>query len=212
VDPIAPGPNPAAQSAWDREALDSATRAYRGTAYARLNCYQLVVQGLKDLGVVYGGRDGLQARMIARARLEGRPENSYLTGEGLIDAAAIPVFQTVLEDDAPVEAQLERTWSELEGRLEPGMLLSFSTAQRGHTGVIARHGALWTLINSGHLDNDVHAADRRKGVGEEDLRAEIRGWLKLARGRGESLRLVVGRLSPEKLTAHLERPSLRRDA
>jgi hypothetical protein len=193
----------------DPTALHDATRAYYGTAYSRLDCFQLVVQGLKDMGIAYGGKEGLQARMIERARLEGRPANSYLTGEGLIEATGAPVYQEVFEADTPLESQLQRAWPELERRLAPGMILSFSTALRGHTGVISRHGDTWTLINSGQIDHDVHASGRRKGVGEEDLRAEVLGWLRLARQRGETLRLMVGRLSPEKLTAYLDRPPVK---
>jgi hypothetical protein len=94
-------------------------------------------------------------------------------------------------------------WKELEPSLEKGLIVSFSTGERGHTGVVSRYGEAWTFLNSGDIDNDVRSAVRRKGVGEEDLRSEIGNWLRRAGRRGEPLRIVLGRLSRDKLVSFL---------
>ena len=91
--------------------------------------------------------------------------------------------------------------------LEQGLLLSFSTGGRGHTGVVSRYGKRWTFLNSGDLDNDVRSATRKKGVGEEDLKAELSNWLRGAERRGEPLRITLGRLNRDKLMAFLDGPS-----
>jgi hypothetical protein len=189
--------------------LARAVGAYHGTSYGQLNCYQLVVRGLEDLGVTYGGTSGLQARLIDKARGEGLPENAYLTGEGLIELAAREIYRGDFQSGSATDKITEQAWREIEPRLASGMLLSFSAGKRGHTGVIARHQGRWTLINSGRIDNDVRGLARHDGVGEEELRAEIRSWLRLAERQGKPLRIVVGQLSPEKLTAFAKPTALK---
>ena len=181
--------------------LNQAVAAYCDNSYNQMDCYELVVQGLKDLGVDYGGREGLQQALMAKAEQEGRPSNAYLTGEGLISASGWHVYQAAFHPPEDPEAKADALFAELSGNLEPGMVLSFSTPNRGHTGVIGKQGEAWTFINSGLIDNPVGQAGTEYGVAEEDLRAELANWLRRSAADGETLQVSVGALDPGKLAA-----------
>ena len=181
--------------------LNQAVAAYCGNSYNQMDCYELVVQGLKDLGVDYGGREGLQQALMAKAEQEGRPSNAYLTGEGLISASGRHVYQAAFHPPEDPQAKADALFAELSGNLEPGMVLSFSTPNRGHTGVIGRQGQAWTFINSGLIDNPVGQAGTEYGVAEEDLRKELANWLRRSAADGQTLQVSVGVLDPSKLAA-----------
>jgi hypothetical protein len=89
----------------------------------------------------------------------------------------------------------------MEPLLEKGQILAFSIHTKGHTGIISRTGEAWTYINSGRMDHSMESTNRSKGVGEESLKAEVRRWFDLAKTRGESLRITLGRLNEQKLMA-----------
>lgn len=194
-------------SSFDPGALPDVIRGYIGTPYNQLDCYELVVQGLKDMGVCYEGKEGLQHQLIQKALEKRLPINSYLTGDGLIEASSTEVYNRTYRDISDPEDEARRLLTELGSSLEPGMLISFSTPKRGHTGVISRYGNTWTLLNSGIIDNNVRSLSREKGVGEENLRAEITTWFRRARFSGETLRISIGRLDREKLSTFLKPPS-----
>ncbi|ACV67903.1 hypothetical protein [Desulfohalobium retbaense] len=181
--------------------LNQAVAAYCGNSYNQMDCYELVVQGLKDLGVDYGGREGLQQALMAKAEQEGRPSNAYLTGEGLISASGRHVYQAAFHPPEDPQAKADALFAELSGNLEPGMVLSFSTPNRGHTGVIGKQGQAWTFINSGVIDNPVGQAGTEYGVAEEDLRKELANWLRRSAADGQTLQVSVGVLDPGKLAA-----------
>ena len=178
-----------------------------GTPYQRLNWDEFVVEGLKEMGVRYGGQGGLQDHLIHAAVDQGLPMNAYLTGNGLIEASSTTVFDRTIAEVEGAQSRVDQLWEDLKPHLEQGLLLSFSTGGRGHTGVVSRYGKRWTFLNSGDLDNDVRSATRRKGVGEEDLRSELSNWLRGAERRGEPLRITLGRLNRDKLMAFLNGPS-----
>ena len=75
-----------------------------------------------------------------------------------------------------VEKTAGRIYDEMAPYLQKGYILSFSTPNRGYTGIISQHDLTWSFINSGHLDNQVNQTRSAKGVGEEDLTREIRNW------------------------------------
>jgi len=180
--------------------LSQAVTSYRGTPYSRLDCYELVVQGLKDMGVNYFGRDGLQHELMQKAQREERASNAYLTGEGLIRSLGSPVFQRDLSEITHPETTAKDLMHSLKDRLEPGMILSLSTPDGGHTGVISRKEGRWTFINSGNIQHAVDGSDVNRGVAEEDLHSELAEWLERARVKGQALSLSVGRLSQNKLS------------
>jgi hypothetical protein len=98
-----------------------------------------------------------------------------------------------------VEKTAGRIYDEMAPYLQKGYILSFSTPNRGYTGIISQHDLTWSFINSGHLDNQVNQTRSAKGVGEEDLTREIRNWCRVAARRSESLMITLGRLQAEKL-------------
>ncbi len=191
-------------TSFDATVLPELLQPLIGTSYAKLDCYELVVEGLKKLGVSYHGRDGLQADLIRRARAENRPMNAYLTGEGLIEASGQAVYEKRVSPGRDPRATAETVFAELEGRLQPGQILSFSTARRGHTGVISRQGDTWAFLNSGRSDNALTPTGRRQGVAEEDLKAEIASWLRRAARAGDTLQITVGELNRSKLVAYMK--------
>jgi len=93
-------------------------------------------------------------------------------------------------------------YQEVKPFLHEGMILSFSTPSRGHTGIVSQREQNWTYINSGHMDNRIEGRTSR-GVGEEFLSAEIRNWFRLAANRKEPLQITIGRLDEDKLRALL---------
>ena len=187
--------------------LNQAVAAYCGNSYNQMDCFELVVQGLKDLGVDYGGRDGLQRTLMAKAEQEGQPSNAYLTGEGLINASGRHVFQSAFHPPEDPQAKAEALFAELSNNLEPGMVLSFSTPNRGHTGVVGKQGEEWTFINSGLVNNPVGPSSTDYGVAEEDLRAELANWLQRSATHGETLQISLGALDPQKL-ATFQQPAM----
>ncbi len=188
--------------------LDKALKAYIGTPYSRLDCYELVVEGMKELGLAYGGKEGIQNQLIQKALDKGLPMNAYLTGEGLIDASSERVYDRTISSVDDPKKEAGELLNELKPILEPGLIVSFSTARRGHTGIVSRYGDTWTFLNSGKLDNNIRSGSAGKGVGEEDLKSEIENWLRMARRRGNSLKIVFGKLDKEKTVSFLKRPGL----
>jgi hypothetical protein len=181
------------------EELVQVLRPFIGRPYAEMDCYELVVEGLKKIGVRYHGADGLKSRLLEMALADGRPANAFLNGEGLIRASGETVFTTALTPLAAAAETAAAVYAAMAPHLAAGQLLSFSTPTRGHTGVVAHRDSQWTFINSGRLDHPVVAAGTAKGVGEEVLQAEIGNWLRLARRRGEGLRITLGHFQDRKL-------------
>ncbi len=174
--------------------LVQAVRRHMGRPYRDLNCYTLIVQGLEEMGVRYSGRDGIYDKMVSLARQKGLAGNAYVTGEGLVEVSGTKVYARQISRPRNPAAQARAIYQEIEPLLEPGLVLSFSTRSRGHTGVVSQNEKQWTYINSGYIDNDIAQRPAAKRVGEERLSAEIANWLALASRRRESLTITMGRL------------------
>lgn len=188
------------------ERLVSAVKPFYGKPYGEINCYELLVKGLTNLGVRYKGAGGLGRKLMVMAKEQGLPMNAYFNGEGLIEASGSPVYsKTVLQVRSP-ERQASQLLKEIEPHLEKGQILSFSIHSRGHTGIVSREDKTWTLINSGEMDHTLNSKDLPKGVGEESLAAELRDWFKLAGARRESLRVTLGRLNEQQLLTYSDTP------
>lgn len=181
--------------------LSEAVQRYIGTSYDKMNCYELLVTGLRQMDIPYSGKNGLFKKLTRMAADRGMAPNAYLNGEGIVKAAGSLVLSnnypaiTNWQDDAAALI------SEIEPLLDTGQILSFSTEKRGHTGVVSQQNNQWTFINSGRLDNPVVSNSVRHGVGEEILHEEIRNWFKLAQAKKETLRVTLGRLEQEKIHA-----------
>lgn len=191
--------------------LVEVVKSYIGKPYSEMNCYEMVVEGLKTIGVRYRGVGGLAERLKEMAVQKGVSPHTYFNGEGLIKASGASVYSKTVLSVKDSRLQTEKIMKELEPLLEKGMLLSFSTTSRGHTGVISKKDQMWTFINSGWMDHNIENGIRRKAVGEETLGDEIGNWLKLAASRKEPLQITVGRFQKKQLEAFLQnRPLLSR--
>lgn len=183
--------------------LSQAVAAYRGQPYSSLDCYELVVQGLKDLGLEYSGQQGLQNALIQEAKADNLPLNALLTGEGLISTLGQPVAEMSFTPEKDgVHQQAEKVIDSWQDRLEPGMIVSFSTRSRGHTGVLSSQRNQWTFINSGQIDNSIHPGENGQQVGEEYLLKELVNWIQRAADEKSHLQITVGRLEKEKFAAY----------
>ncbi len=179
---------------------------YVGTPYSDLNCYELVVQGLQDIGMRYYGKNGLQSELIHKALSEDRPLNAYLTGEGLIQSLSGQMHQRSYYQVQQPEQEAKQLMQELKDQLEPGMIFSVSTRTSGHTGVISRHEGEWTLINSGRTEYSIRESNHLEGVEEEILHKELAKWFRRAKAQGSGLMVSIGGLSMEKLSRFMEVP------
>ena len=182
--------------------LVKALKPYLGKPYKEINCFELVAQGLEGVGIRYYGRDGLGERLVKMATKNGLSSNHYLTGEGLIETSGSPIYSKSISKIRNSKTEALRVYQEVEPLLHEGLILSFSTPTRGHTGIVSQREQNWTYINSGRMDNRIEGRASR-GVGEEFLSAEIRNWFRLAAKRKEALQITVGRLDEEKLRALL---------
>lgn len=179
--------------------LTEAVQPYLGKPYKEINCYNLLVKGLRDMGLPYFGKDGLRDKLTSMARAKGLPSNAFLNGEGIVKAAGRQILShSFIKVDDPAK-EAEKTFEKMAQVLQKGQILSFSTPTRGHTGIISQHNDQWTFINSGRMDNHVNAPTSPKEVGEEDLLNEVENWFKTANKNSESLMVTLGQLEEDKI-------------
>jgi hypothetical protein len=181
--------------------LADAVRTFIGTSYTKIDCYGLVVRGLINQGVQYYGQNGLREKLENLAERDGRPNNAYLTGEGLVEKGGIKLFSKSMRRISNTRERADETYSEIMQYLQEGFVLSFSTPTRGHTGIVSRQGDDWTYINSGVIDNQIHPGSVSERVGEEFLHAEIQNWLDIASRNKEPLTITLGQLDLNQLKA-----------
>jgi hypothetical protein len=179
--------------------LADAVRPYIGTSYTRIDCYGLIVRGLMNQGVKYHGNGGLRKKLENLAANDGLPHNAYLNGEGLIEKKGTKIFSKSLLSIIKTDETVGEIYSEMEPYLQDGLVLSFSTPTRGHTGIISKQKDVWTYINSGVIDNQIYPGIVSERVGEEYLRPEIKKWMAFAEKRNESLSVTLGRLDADQL-------------
>jgi len=190
--------------------LAKSVRSYLGQPYHTLDCYGLVVHGLKDQGVRYGGADGLRQQLEQLAKEQGLPPNAFHNGEGLIEIAGQKVYDHSIVRVTNAAQQTREVLNQLEPLLQEGMLLSFSTPSRGHTGVIGKQDGQWTYVNSGMIDHQVNGGKVSRRVGEETLAEEIKNWCLLAKHQATSLKVSAGLFDTRKLKTLANLPALQR--
>jgi hypothetical protein len=179
--------------------LADAVRPYIGTPYKKIDCYALVIKGLTEQGIQYRGNNGLREKLKNLARHDGLRSNAYLNGEGLVEKAGNKLFSKSMRRVSNVGANTEKIYSGMTPHLREGLILSFSTPTKGHTGIVSRQGDDWTYINSGVIDNQISPGDVTERVGEEFLKAEIKNWFLLASERKEPLTVTLGELDVNRL-------------
>lgn len=186
--------------------LSEAVQQYLGTPYEKINCYELIIKGLRQMDIPYSGKDGLYTELTKMAIDRGMASNAYLNGEGIVKAAGSQVLLKNYSGQGNWEEEAASLIREIEPLLDNGQILSFSMRRRGHTGIVSQQNDQWTFINSGRLDNSVSIGNVGKGVGEEVLQEEIRNWFKLAHTNNESLSVTLGQLELEKIQTTLNMP------
>ena len=179
--------------------LDDAVKPFIGTAYDSIDCYTLVVHGLKNMGINYQGEGSLSLQLLQMARAEGRADNTYFNGEGITQAIGEKVYSKSIIRPHNIQQQSQDIYHEMKALMQKGDILSFSLESKGHTGVISQNQNQWTFINSGRLDHSINKEAPKNGVGEESLVDEINNWIKLAQEKKESLKITIGRLDTQKL-------------
>lgn len=184
--------------------LARAVRPLYGTSYEHLDCYELVVRGLKSMGVRYEGQGGIRDHLVNMAAEHDLPDNAYLNGEGLVEAFGSKVYATSMGNIDHADTMAQQIFREMVPELEEGLILSFSTRSRGHTGIISQQDGLWTFINSGVMDHSISPGTEPERVGEEILSEEINNWLQLAATEDETLSITLGSLSQQKLQTALQ--------
>lgn len=180
--------------------LSDTAKQFIGRDYNQMDCYELLVGGLKELGVQYGGKGGLHEHLVNQASSQGLAKNHYLTGEGLVSASGTDVFKKTYYKITDPAGTVEELMADLAPKLEQGQILSFSMKNRGHTGVISKLDNQWTFINSGRMDNNLVGENGRKAVGEESLEAELLNWFKLVNKEKQALQISLGSLDMDRLT------------
>lgn len=194
------GASDEAQRGFAGRFIDS-IKSYLGQPYTAIDCYGLVVRGLQDQGVQYGGTGGLRQHLERLAAKQGLPPNAFHNGEGLIEIAGNKLFDESFARITDADRLAKKVMEKLEPLLQEGMLLSFSTPSRGHTGVIGKKNGQWTYVNSGMIDHQVDGGRVSRRVGEETLAEEIRNWFSLAKNKATSLKVSAGVFDTEKLKA-----------
>lgn len=175
--------------------LADAVKQFIGTPYNEIDCYGLVIRGLMNQGVQYRGQGGLREKLETLAVRDGLPYNTYFSGEGLVEKAGIKVYSKSIPNISNAQKKADEIYSEMAPYLREGLVLSFSTPTRGHTGVVSRQGDHWTYINSGVIDHEISSGRISKRVGEEYLKAEIKNWCVLAAGKNEPLMVTIGHVN-----------------
>ena len=183
----------------DNPSLADAVRPFIGTSYTEIDCYGLIVRGLMNQGVQYHGHGGLREKLENLALLDGLPNNAYLTGEGLVEKAGTKIFSNSIRRISNTREESDKIYSEIIPYLREGLILSFSTTTRGHTGIISKRDDDWTYINSGVIDNQIFSGEVSERVGEEFLKAEITNWIVLASSRKEPLTVTLGQIDENQL-------------
>ncbi|WP_300456213.1 hypothetical protein [Desulfobacula sp.] len=180
--------------------LSDSAKQFIGRDYDQMDCYELVVGGLRELGVQYNGKGGLHEHLVSRASQQGLARNHYLNGEGIVSASGKDVFKKTYYRITDPAGTVDEIMADLKLRLEQGQILSFSMKNRGHTGVISQMKDQWTFVNSGQMDNNLSGENGKKAVGEEDLEAELLNWFKLVNREKSALQITLGSLDMARLS------------
>ncbi len=180
--------------------LSDSAKQFIGRDYDQMDCYELVVGGLQELGVQYNGKGGLYEHLVSRASQQGLARNHYLNGEGLVSASGKDVFKKTYYRITDPIGTVDEIMADMKPRLEQGQILSFSMKNRGHTGVISQMEDQWTFINSGKMDNNLSGENGKKAVGEENLEAELLNWFKLVNQEKSALQITLGSFDMDRLS------------
>jgi hypothetical protein len=154
--------------------------------HAKKNCFEFLAEVLEENGIAYYGKDGIGCHLIQKARQQDLSPNAFLTGEAVTELlSSKPVSIHIPKVD---DRSFEVLWKKLEPHLKEGAILSYSSQYFGHTGIVGRSGDKWEYINSsGSFGNR-----ESYRIKEEDLKAEVRGWIERAKKNHTFLSVTIG--------------------
>ncbi|OQY02465.1 MAG: hypothetical protein B6I26_01100 [Desulfobacteraceae bacterium 4572_130] len=192
----------------DSTKLAQAVRKFIGKDYSQMDCYELIVGGLKNIGVKYQGKGGLGKHLMKAALDRGFDYNHFFNGEGIVATSGINVFKKSILSIGNPDKEAKKIMLDMENLLKEGQILSFSTRTKGHTGIVSKNNNTWTFINSGEIDNNINGKNGHKGVGEENLAKEIQNWFNLAKNRKQGLKITLGAMDMSKLSSFSPKATL----
>lgn len=169
-----------------RRANASPATASLKERYAGKDCFEFLAGVLEDKGIAYYGAEGLGKSLIAKAQREGKNPYAYLTGEGVTQTLSRKPLTVHVPE--VTESSGEEVWNKVEPHLREGAIVSFSSRDFGHTGVVGRARGRWVYVNSSGSIKDKSSYR----VLEEDLRSEIGNRLRRAAREGRFLEITVG--------------------
>jgi hypothetical protein len=167
---------------------DSAPISGQSSDRSGKDCYEYLVGMIESRGISYYGSGGISSELIDRAASEGRNMYAYFNGEGITDLLCPDPVKVEVPDAS--EEQFEKVWQQIEPNLEEGAILSYSSRRFGHTGLVSRANGEWNYLNSSgnYGDKDSYR------VIEEDLKSEVKGWLRRAERDNAFISITLGRI------------------
>ena len=124
--------------------------------------------------------------MVEKARSNDKSTYTYFNGEGITELLCnnpVSIHIPRISEDS-----FEKVWSQLEANLKEGAILSYSSQNFGHTGIVERSEKDWVYVNS----SGTLGIPESYKVLNEDLKAEINGWLRRAKRNSTFLDITLG--------------------
>lgn len=164
----------------------SLTTSTLSRQFANKDCFEFLAGVLEQKGINYYGRDGVASRLIDKAKEEGKDPYIYFTGEGVTGLLCENPVTIHISD--PSRSSAQTVYDEIEAHLKEGAILSYSSREFGHTGIVNNVDGRWVYVNS----SGVFGNKNSYRVVEEDLKSEVAGWLRRAQRSNSSLDITFG--------------------
>ena len=179
----------------------SLTTSTLSRRFANKDCFEFLAGVLEQKGINYYGRDGVASRLIDKAKEEGKDPYIYFTGEGVTGLLCDDPVTIHISD--PSKSSAQTVYDEIEAHLKEGAILSYSSREFGHTGIVNNVDGRWVYVNS----SGVFGNKNSYRVVEEDLKNEVAGWLRRAQRSNTSLDITLG-VVDRNLAAPFSKPYL----
>lgn len=181
-----PKESPASSASVKSKTNGSMTTSALSRRFANKDCFEFLAGVLEQKGINYYGRDGVASRLIDKAREEGKDPYVYFTGEGV--TGLLCENPVTIHVSNPSKSSAETVYEEIEAHLKEGAILSYSSREFGHTGIVNNVDGNWVYVNSSGVFGDKNSYH----VVEEDLKSEVAGWLRRAEKSNSSLDITLG--------------------
>jgi hypothetical protein len=158
--------------------------------YKNSDCLEFLANLLEDNGIAYYGKNGLAHQLIGQARNQGKNLNAYLTGEGL--TRELSSQPTTIRLNKDYDGNFEKLWDHIKPHVQAGSILSFSSKNFGHTGLVDRIDNRWVYFNA---SGSVGKPETYR-VKAEDLKPEVKSWFDRAQKQETFLNITIGAIDP----------------